>query len=197
MGSLRKNIKIEGNADQQRYQFAMDAAVKEGHALTVLELGCDDGTFAFGFAQLGHKVTAVDIDCSRALSEHSHENVEYVTAAVETLKYENVFDIVHAGEILEHVQDPDSLMKLICKSVIKQGLIMISVPDFEHPEHVRTFSRTEFKNLLKKYNINGTIRTIKHNMTDKKRRSKRFAIYNGRIKNKKGLLAFIKARQQK
>ena len=74
---------------------------------------------------------------------------------------------------------------------------MISVPDFEHPEHVRTFSRTEFKNLLKKYNINGTIRTIKHNMTDKKRRSKRFAIYNGRIKNKKGLLAFIKARQQK
>ena len=60
MGSLEKNIKEEGHADQQRYSLAMEAVEKEGSGLKILELGCDDGSFAYGFAQLGNKLKLTD-----------------------------------------------------------------------------------------------------------------------------------------
>ena len=55
----------------------MEAVKKEGSGLKILELGCDDGSFAYGFAQLGNKVTAIDLDCSKARNIHPHENIEY------------------------------------------------------------------------------------------------------------------------
>jgi 2-polyprenyl-3-methyl-5-hydroxy-6-metoxy-1,4-benzoquinol methylase len=183
MGSLKENVKEKGHADQQRYALAMNAIKNEGTGLRVLELGCDDGTFAWGFAQLGHKVTAIDLDCSEAIDIHSHENIEYVEKNVEDTDYLNEeFDIVHAGEILEHVENPDKLMKLICYLSKNNGLIMISVPNFKHPQHLRTYTRRSFEKLLKEYSIEGTILTIKHDLARKRGgKTERYAIYGGRI----------------
>ena len=183
MGSLEKNIKEEGHADQQRYSFAMEAAKKEGSGIKILELGCDDGSFAYGFAQIGNKVTAIDLDCSKARDIHPHEDIEYLNENVENINYHEEYDVVHAGEILEHVKNPKRLMELICRSVKKNGLIMISVPNFKHPQHLRTYSLRRFKKLLKKYKIEGSICIIRHNLLTKSAKTERYAIYNGRKKN--------------
>ena len=182
MGSLEKNIKEEGHADQQRYSFAMEAAKKEGSGIKILELGCDDGSFAYGFAQIGNKVTAIDLDCSKARDIHPHEDIEYLNDNVENINYHEEYDVVHAGEILEHVKNPKRLMELICRSVKKNGLIMISVPNFKHPQHLRTYSLCRFKKLLKKYKIEGSICIIRHNLLTKSAKTERYAIYNGRKK---------------
>lgn len=186
MGSLKENVREKGHADQQRYTLAMNAVRKEGAGLRVLELGCGDGTFAHGFAQLGCKVTTVDLDCTEARDIHSHENTEYVEKNVEDIDYFEEFDVVHAGEILEHVENPERLMRLICRSVKKNGLIMVSVPNFKHPQHLRTYSLRSFKKLLKKNNIKGTVCTIRHDLARKKNKTERYAIYDGRIEAKLG-----------
>lgn len=194
MGSLKANVKEKGHVDQQRYALAMNSVKNAEVGLRVLELGCDDGTFAYGFAQL---------DCKEAIDIHSHENIQYVGKNVEDLDYFEEFDVVHAGEVLEHVGNPDKLMKIICRSVKKNGLIMISVPNFKHPQHLRTYTLRSFKKLLKKNNIEGTVYTIKHDLARKKNKigstkrqkllrllrlitgtgdTERYAIYDGRIK---------------
>lgn len=181
MGVLKEKIREKGHIDQQRYSLAMEAVNREGDNLKILELGCADGSFAYGFAQLGNQVVAIDLDCSRAISAHSHENIEYVEKDVENMDYYEEFDVVHAGEILEHVKDPQGLMRLICHSLKKHGLIMISVPNFKHPTHLRTYSLHSFKKLLKKYKIKGTIWIIRHDLARKNNRSERYTIYDGRI----------------
>lgn len=182
MGFLKANINEKGHIDQQRYSLAMDAARKEGSNLKILELGCDDGSFAYGFAQLGHKVTAIDLNCSKAIDVHPDENIEYIENDVEDIDWYEEFDIVHAGEILEHVKNPRGLMELICRAVKRDGLIMISVPNFKHPLHLRTYTLHGFKKLLKEYKIKGTICIIRHNLSRKKNRTERYAIYDGRVK---------------
>lgn len=181
MGSLKENIKEKGHIDQQRYVLVIDAVKNKGTSLKILELGCDDGSFAYGFAQLDNKVIAIDLDCSKAINIHQHKNIEYVEKNIEDMNYFKEFDVIHAGEILEHVENPDKLMELICRSLKKNGLIMISVPNFKHPQHLRTYTRYSFEKLLKKHYIKGTIVTIKHNLVRKKRSTERYAIYDGRI----------------
>ena len=180
-GSLRQKVLREGHADRIRYLAAIEAATAEGLGLEVLELGCDDGTFAYGFAGLGHRVTAVDLDCSTARTTHPHPNIRYLDEDVEKLQPTGQFDIIHAGEILEHVPNPDRLMALIVQSLKPTGLIMISVPNFEHPHHRRTYSRRSFQRLLDEYGIHGTLRTIRHQAKGRKRHAERYAVYDGRI----------------
>jgi 2-polyprenyl-3-methyl-5-hydroxy-6-metoxy-1,4-benzoquinol methylase len=182
MGSLRDNVREQGHADQQRYALAMNAVKREGVHVYLLELGCDDGTFAYGFAQLGCSVTAVDLDCSTAIRDHPHVNIEYIQQNVEFLDYTEEFDVIHAGEILEHVRNPDRLMDAIRRAAKPNGLIMVSVPNFRHPLHVRTYTLRRFRRLLRRHGIDGTVITIRHDLPRKANsRTERYAVYDGRI----------------
>lgn len=182
MGSLRKNVAEVGHADQQRYELAMQAVQSEGVGLNVLELGCDDGTFAYGFAKIGCSVTSVDLDCQNAIKIHPHENINYLEMNVEDIQFEREFDVVHAGEILEHVVNPAKLMRVICQAVKESGLLMISVPNFAHPSHLRTYTKPNFERLLRKYNVKGTVFVVRHKLERKKNSdTERYVIYDGRL----------------
>ena len=54
------------------------------------------------------------------------------------------FDLVHVGQILEHLADPEAAMTNIMRMTHPGSLVLISVPNFRDPEHVRTYNQAGF-----------------------------------------------------
>ncbi|WP_311223873.1 MULTISPECIES: bifunctional 2-polyprenyl-6-hydroxyphenol methylase/3-demethylubiquinol 3-O-methyltransferase UbiG [unclassified Acidovorax] len=94
----------------------------------VLDVGCGGGILADSMARRGAHVTGVDL-ASKALRvaqlhalETQTPRVQYREVSVETLAAERPgsFDVVTCMEMLEHVPDPESVVKA-CAQLVKPG----------------------------------------------------------------------------
>ena len=94
---------------------------------TVLDVGCGGGILAESMAQKGASVTGIDLakKSLKVAQLHSLESgvsVDYRCVAVETLAEELPahFDVVTCMEMLEHVPDPESVVRS-CSQLVKPG----------------------------------------------------------------------------
>lgn len=95
--------------------------------LKVLDVGCGGGILAESMAQRGAQVTGIDLakKSLKVAQLHSLESgvsVEYRCVAVEDLADEapGSFDVVTCMEMLEHVPDPESVVRS-CARLVKPG----------------------------------------------------------------------------
>jgi len=137
-----------------------------GSGKQILDVGCRDGSFTSGFSE-GNTVTGVDID-DTAL-EIARERLGIETHSVNlidgVLPFEaQAFDVVVAGEIMEHLPFPQHAVAEIYRVLKPGGLFLGSVPnafrlwnrllflvgrDFENdPTHLRHFSPRSIHELL-------------------------------------------------
>ncbi|AXT45349.1 MULTISPECIES: bifunctional 2-polyprenyl-6-hydroxyphenol methylase/3-demethylubiquinol 3-O-methyltransferase UbiG [Chromobacterium] len=93
----------------------------------VLDVGCGGGILAESMASLGAAVTGIDLakKSLKVAQLHSLESgvaVDYRCVAVEELAEESPasFDVVTCMEMLEHVPDPQSVVRS-CASLVKPG----------------------------------------------------------------------------
>nr|WP_294864230.1 bifunctional 2-polyprenyl-6-hydroxyphenol methylase/3-demethylubiquinol 3-O-methyltransferase UbiG [uncultured Pseudogulbenkiania sp.] len=94
---------------------------------TVLDVGCGGGILAESMALKGANVTGIDLakKSLKVAQLHSLESgvsVDYRCVAVETLAEElpGHFDVVTCMEMLEHVPDPESVVRS-CSRLVKPG----------------------------------------------------------------------------
>lgn len=134
----------------------------------VLDIGCSDGQFGQLARQHGHRVIGVDVV--------RHDGVAarldgFVQADLEDgLPAElGAFDVIVAGDVLEHVADPGRLLRAFAEHLRKDGQVLVSVPNFAHwyprgrvalgrfdydqrgpldDGHLRFFTRASFERLL-------------------------------------------------
>lgn len=95
--------------------------------LKVLDVGCGGGILAESMALRGAQVTGIDLakKSLKVAQLHSLESgvaVEYRCVAVEDLADESAgsFDVVTCMEMLEHVPDPESVVRS-CARLVKPG----------------------------------------------------------------------------
>lgn len=97
---------------------------KKGRPLKVLDMGCGAGFLSNALAKSGHQVTGVDLSESSlevAQSYDQTQSVLYQKADVTALPFENaLFDVVCAMDLLEHVEDPQQMIKEAAR-VLKPG----------------------------------------------------------------------------
>lgn len=94
----------------------------------VLDVGCGGGILADAMARKGAQVTGIDLSTKalRVAQLHALEaqtpDIEYREVSVETLAQEQPgsFDMVTCMEMLEHVPDPDSVVRA-CATLVKPG----------------------------------------------------------------------------
>jgi 2-polyprenyl-3-methyl-5-hydroxy-6-metoxy-1,4-benzoquinol methylase len=100
-----------------------------GPGKAVLDLGCRAGALSQHFLA-GNEVTGVDVD-GNALRFAAERGLQTVWGDVEeTLSFEDEsFDVVVAGEILEHVRFPDEVMAEIGRVLKPDGVVVGSVPN--------------------------------------------------------------------
>ena len=101
-----------------------------GPGLRVLDLGCRYGALTRAYLD-GNHVVGLDVDRD-ALAEAAAIGIETRWADVdEPLPFEDgSFDVVVAGELIEHLRDPDRLVAEVRRVLRPGGRFVGSVPNF-------------------------------------------------------------------
>lgn len=137
--------------------------------LDVLDLACNDGMLAAVLVQDGHGVTGVDLnpDCIARAKAREIEDASFVVDDITEYKAHAGYDAVVAFEVIEHVPDPDALLRSMVANVKPGGKLYVSTPlgaveqgygriDFdwdalEPKGHVRSYTPRQFHDLLHQY----------------------------------------------
>lgn len=100
-----------------------------GPGKTVLDLGCRTGAVTQHFLP-GNHVVGVDVD-EAALARAAERGITPVWADVEEPLPldDDSFDVVVAGEILEHVRFPDRVVAEVARLLRPDGVLVGSVPN--------------------------------------------------------------------
>jgi SAM-dependent methyltransferase len=135
-----------------------------GPGQRVLDLGCRYGALTRAYAD-GNDVVGIDVD-REALAEAAKLGIETRWADVEQpLELpDRSFDVVAAGELLEHLRDPAAVVAEAARVLRPGGLLVGSVPNAyrlknrlaflrgrppeQDPTHLQLFSPTDVRRLL-------------------------------------------------
>jgi len=120
---------------------------------SVLDLGC-------GLSPFADEIGGVGVDYSpRTISkcEQLYPDTKFVCSDILRTPFKDkTFDTVVAGEVIEHLEKPELLIKEMVRLARKR--IILSTPhlEFDDPEHLWEFSEQDLLDLLP----NGTVKTI-------------------------------------
>ena len=96
-------------------------------AKKIIDVGCGGGILAESLAQLGADVTGIDmgqapLNVAKLHALESGVNVDYqkITAEEKAQQQPQHYDVVTCMEMLEHVPDPESIIKA-CAQMVKPG----------------------------------------------------------------------------
>ncbi|PWW39244.1 3-demethylubiquinone-9 3-methyltransferase [Idiomarina loihiensis] len=99
----------------------------------VLDVGCGGGLLSEAMAERGAKVTGIDLaeqslKVARLHALESGREIDYQCIAIETLAEQQPesFDVVTCLEMLEHVPDPDAIVRACTKALKPGGHIFFS-----------------------------------------------------------------------
>lgn len=137
----------------------------------VLDIGCRDGALTRFFSE-GNKVTGVDVDANalRKAKEVGIETLEMDLYGDWKELSDQKYDVVVAGEVLEHLFFPEKIIEKIKDHLQPNGIFVGSVPNafslknrlkylfgikkntpLSDPTHVNHFSRDELVKIFSKH----------------------------------------------
>ncbi|HTQ68036.1 MAG TPA: class I SAM-dependent methyltransferase [Solirubrobacteraceae bacterium] len=153
---------------QARRRFLLD---RVGPGERVLDLGCGEGQFAAELQDAGAEVLAVDVaqePLRRARAAHASLELALIACGGEWELPDTAFDVVWAGEVIEHVGDTAGWLSEVRRVLRPGGRLLLSTP--AHPllrraaialvpgawerhfdprgEHVRFYTRHSLEQLL-------------------------------------------------
>lgn len=139
----------------KRYTFALPWC----RGLEVLDLGCGVGYGTAHLADTARRVVGGDLDpdsIDYARRRYGGENVEFVELDATALPFEgSTFDTVCSFETIEHVDDPDLLVREAARVIRPTGTLLVSTPRAdvttrapENPYHRVEYAREDFEGML-------------------------------------------------
>jgi 2-polyprenyl-3-methyl-5-hydroxy-6-metoxy-1,4-benzoquinol methylase len=125
------------------------AAGRNGdRSLRVLDLGCGEGHFAAALMRDGAEVVAVDVaeePLRRARVRHPALDLRLVEPEAPLPLEDSSFDVVWAGELIEHVADTSQWLSEVRRALRSGGLVLLSTPDHGPLSRLRLLSRSAFE----------------------------------------------------
>jgi len=96
----------------------------------VLDIACYDGFIAKKIKDQGNKVVGIEIS-KKAVKLCRRRGIKCIEQDIEKrLPFKkNSFDVVHAGEIIEHVFDTDKLLQEIKRVLKPKGFLILTTPN--------------------------------------------------------------------
>lgn len=96
-------------------------------AVSVLEAGCNEGFLSAALIEAGFKVTSVDIDDTMIVRAKELFDIKAIKADINCLPFaEDSFDLVVAGEILEHLYNPGKGLSELFR--VARDRVIVSLP---------------------------------------------------------------------
>jgi len=105
----------------------------------ILDFGSGDGLYAMEFSKDGAEVSGIDIDSAlisisnefARLKGHSASFVNYLNQRIPFA--DNYFDYAYCLQTFEHLDDPASSIRELCRVIKKKGLLHLSFPNRLYP----------------------------------------------------------------
>jgi glycosyltransferase involved in cell wall biosynthesis/SAM-dependent methyltransferase len=98
---------------------------------TVLDVGCSDGQFGALVRAQGHHVVGVDMVKHEGIADRLDGFVEADVSSGLPPGTDH-YDVIVAGDVLEHVVDPATLLSSLRDHLSPGGEVLVSVPNFAH-----------------------------------------------------------------
>ncbi len=121
----------------------------------ILDVACATGEITEEIRKKLNPRRVVGYEGSRAVmakGRELHPDVEWVQGLVESMPFRrDEFDSIHAGEIIEHIQDPDKFVADLARVTRKQLIITTPTMYVNDPAHIALFSETGFRELLERH----------------------------------------------
>ena len=94
----------------------------------LLDIGCGRGGYSLQFRNFGANVVALD------LKKPFVANLNFVKGDATELPFkDNSFDIIFSSSLIEHLPDPEPLIKEIKRTLKERGVCYLSFPPFYSP----------------------------------------------------------------
>jgi 2-polyprenyl-3-methyl-5-hydroxy-6-metoxy-1,4-benzoquinol methylase len=121
----------ESTLNLKRLQIFSDMTNSIGKDLTILDAGCGDGVISEPLLKMGNFVTSMELPGIIALALKSR--VPFAVAGdIEQLACAaNVFDLVVASEVVEHLWNPDSFFREAYRVLKGNGYLIVETPEGE------------------------------------------------------------------
>ena len=130
-------------------------------ASTFLEIGCGNGAVlaAVSGARQWQRLVGSDLHPSALMNARRRApNAEFIQLDATRILAENVFDLIGAFDVLEHIVDDEAVLRGLRRAVVPGGGVVIAVP--QHPwlwgeedemaHHVRRYRRGELETKLER-----------------------------------------------
>ncbi|MGP4018553.1 glycosyltransferase [Saccharopolyspora sp. 5N708] len=143
------------------HRYALAARFARGKR--VLDLACGEGYGAALLAAEGAEVVGVDIDpttVDHAQHNYGSRDVSFHAGSItdpELLADAKPFDVIVCFEAIEHVEDHDTVLRLVKSRLVQGGLFLSSTPDTtvyshqhgnDNPFHVKELTARQYEGLL-------------------------------------------------
>jgi 2-polyprenyl-3-methyl-5-hydroxy-6-metoxy-1,4-benzoquinol methylase len=157
---LRKRRDIRAELIQ-RYEYMLNW-IKERSGSKVIDIGCNTGVFDMYLAEIGYKVTGIDIS-EKAIKvalnvlydarKRLGKNLTFKRADATSLEEEETgsYDWAVITEILEHVPNYNDILRQAIRVVKPKGRIYVSVPKDNlvcDPDHINVFTTESVKQMV-------------------------------------------------
>ncbi|HEY2633038.1 MAG TPA: methyltransferase domain-containing protein [Solirubrobacteraceae bacterium] len=123
-----------------------------GHPPRVLDVGCGEGHFSAALTKEGVEAVAIDVATEplrRALARVPDLDVRLIEPEGELPFEDSSFDVVWAGEVIEHVADTSRWLSELRRTLRSGGRLLISTPDHGPLTRLRlALSRSAFEERL-------------------------------------------------
>jgi len=149
-------MEFERIADQKRLDFIISSLRSSIPANgLVLDVGCGNGIITRGVGAHGFNVYGIDISekaIQKAREINTLPNVKFDVISAEQLVADGrKYDAVICSEVLEHLNHPSSLLKVLFQSLHDKGILIVTVPNGKGPRE--TFVTRPIQQLKKKNNL--------------------------------------------
>ena len=115
--------------NQERIELISDMVGRLGNGLDILDVGSGDGIIGEHILQMGNNVASVDLP-TVAVQAHRCEGLLAVAGDAERLSFaSNIFDVVLASEIMEHLWNPHSFVDEAYRVLKTDGHLIVSSPE--------------------------------------------------------------------
>jgi 2-polyprenyl-3-methyl-5-hydroxy-6-metoxy-1,4-benzoquinol methylase len=136
----------------ERIEIISDLIGRLGNGLKVLDAGSGDGIIGEHVWKMGNHVIAVDLP-TVAFQAHRCQGLLALAGDVERLSFaSDIFDVVLASEILEHLWNPHSFVDEAYRVLKADGHLIISTPEgidsLRYDAHKYYFTVESLKQML-------------------------------------------------
>ena len=131
---------------------------------TVLDVGCGDGYFLAVFSEMGCKTYGTEFDRESAMAAEA-KGATMLEGGLTPLLPENIagFDVIIFTEVIEHINNPHTILNHFYGLLNPGGLLFITTPNFDgierfvlgpnwgmimYPEHISYYSATTLNDVV-------------------------------------------------